>query len=181
MNVGPTWAILAREAFDAESVRRGAQRPTSLDARDWALVATVAVLVVLVLAVWSWYMDRREQRRPVNSPLRLFWALCGAHQLRWTDRWILWRLARYQRLDDPARVFLEPQRLSTANLSPALRQRHSEIKTLREILFADLPAPDPVATAATPPLLEPSVPPVRLPKPSLDVPPWPDRREPRGP
>ena len=54
----------------------------------------------------------------LSSPNRLFLSLCRAHRIAWSDRWLLWRLAASQRLEDPVRVFLEPERLDPDAAGP---------------------------------------------------------------
>ncbi len=100
----------------------------------------------LILLAWllSLLMNWQERgcRRP--SPLRLFLALCRAHRLAWTDRWLLWRLARSQGLPEPARVFLEPERFDPTHLAGAFGRSRARLEQLREKLFAQ--PDDPGAT-----------------------------------
>lgn len=132
------WAmqlVLLAEEGHFESVGRHARKPASLSSEQGLLLAVVFVLAVAGVAAWSSYLERRARSRR-NSPWRLFWELCQAHCLPWRDRWTLWQVSRHQRLADPARVFLEPQRLEPANLSPALRRRSAQVASLRARLFA---------------------------------------------
>lgn len=102
------------------------------------LTTGLVVLVAMVLAVWllSVVLDRYGGRRPMDSSLALFLALCKAHRLRWSEWWLLWRVAREQQLRDPARLFLEPTRLDPANLGPIFRLRSGQLEAIRERLFA---------------------------------------------
>ncbi len=102
------------------------------------LTTGLVILVGMVLAVWllSLVLDRYGGRRPVDSSLALFLALCRAHRLRWSEWWLLWRVARDQQLKDPARLFLEPKRLDPANLGPVLRLRSEQLEAIRGRLFA---------------------------------------------
>jgi len=103
----------------------------------------IALLILAGIAVAVWFLSRLlplgGQRRARSSPGRLFLSLCTAHRLRWREYWWLWRLARSQRLRDPARLFLEPERWEAAGLSPALRVHASQLTRLRERLFAEPP------------------------------------------
>jgi len=102
------------------------------------LTTGLVILVGMVLAVWllSLVLDRYGGRGPADNSLALFLALCRAHQLRWSEWWLLWRVARDHALSDPARLFLEPERLDSANLGPILRLRSEQLKAIRERLFA---------------------------------------------
>ena len=59
---------------------------------------TRALAILTVAVVLAWLLSRlravQEQQRGYNSPWRLFFSLCRAHELPWSQRWLLWRLAR---------------------------------------------------------------------------------------
>jgi len=74
----------------------------------------------------------------LSSPNRLFLSLCRAHGIAWSDRWLLWRLAASQRLKDPARLFLEPERLDPDLARPLSRRRAARLERLRLQLFEGL-------------------------------------------
>jgi len=102
------------------------------------LFISLGILTSIAASLWLLlrFADRYQRRwRPASHPYRLFITLCKAHQLKWSDRWLLWKLARSQRLRDPGRVFLEPERFDTTNLSSSLRQHSARIHLLRERLF----------------------------------------------
>ena len=122
--------LLAERGF-VQDISRNVRRPPTLSSGQWIFVGVVFVLSVAGIALWSWYSERRGRPRPCNSPIRLFWSLCQAHGLRWPERWTLWQVGRYQRLTDPARLFLEPERLDRVNLSPTLRRRDARMESLR--------------------------------------------------
>jgi hypothetical protein len=150
------------------------------------LGAAVLLGVIIAASAISSVLKSRDPYRIVNSPLRLFWELCRAHKLRWRECWWLWRLARAERLRDPARLFLEPERFDPAQLGPALARRQRELTSIRNRLFADVVRKTPVepeagsppprtntnvpipasGEAAATPLLPPSG------VPTLDLPPW---------
>lgn len=107
--------------------------------QDLLLGLTVLVAMAAVLLILLRILDRSQRRRRhPNHPLRLFLELCKAHGLNWSERWLLWRAARDQRLRDPGRLFLEPERLDPANLSPSLRLHGSRLRLLRERIFPSL-------------------------------------------
>lgn len=92
---------------------------------------------VLIL---SWLLSRQERRRTYNSPQALFRELCRAHGLDRASRRLLAQLARWQRLEHPALLFVEPNRFEPANLSPYLSTQRRAFESLRNRLFAQ-PAP----------------------------------------
>ena len=104
------------------------------------VIAGAIVVCGIVLGLWllSYIMSFQEDRRGYSSPKRLFISLCRAHGLRWSQWWFLWRVARRQRLRDPARLFLEPERLDPGRLGASLRNRAKDLLRLRQKLFADL-------------------------------------------
>lgn len=104
---------------------------------------TTGLLVILgiVAAVWvlMQVVDRLDGRRSVDSSLMLFLALCRAHRLRWSEWWLLWLVARDQKLKEPARLFLEPELLDPANLGPVLRLKAAQLEGVSGRLFAGVP------------------------------------------
>ena len=92
-------------------------RAAGIDRSD--IANGVLVLAIIVLVVWllSYMLSTQERRKPFSSPLMLFLSLCRAHRLNWRERWLLWRVARSQRLRDAARIFIEPARFESV---PAL-------------------------------------------------------------
>jgi len=100
------------------------------------------ILVLAALAVGTYILSRLLQRQELpqrsNSPRVLFRELCLAHGLDRSSRGLLRQIGRYQRLDHLGRLFLEPERLDPANLSPKLRQHQALLLALRQKLFSDL-------------------------------------------
>jgi hypothetical protein len=134
------------------------------------MTRALAILAVVIVLAWLLVRVRtvRERRRAYHGPLRLFLSLCKAHHLAWSERWLLWGLARARRLNQPARLFLEPQWFDAAGLGRAWRARAARLRAIRDRLFA---APhraeeeqDPLSPAA------PSRP--KRPAPALDIGPW---------
>ena len=117
---------------------------------DFGQVAAM-LLVAAGLAAVIWFLSRltggRDRRSVSNSPAKLFVSLCRTHGLNWKDTWLLWRLARWQQLDDAARLFLEPDHFDLDGLSPSLAAWGERLKSLRSRLFADLAAPEPPRAA----------------------------------
>lgn len=133
-----TAMLLAEERL--EYLTRGfRQRPTTIDPNHVLVSLGVAVSFVMGLWLLSRLMDSRKERRPRNSRLELFIALCRVHGLEWRERWLLWRVARRHRLRDPALVFLEPQRLAPGSLGRGFEAHQAGLQALSKRLFAGLP------------------------------------------
>ena len=84
---------------------------SSPNSSDWDEVM-LGSLIIALLIVGLWGLSRllavRERHRVYDSPGRLFQQPVPAHRLRWSDRWLLSRVARLQRLRDPAGCFSSP-------------------------------------------------------------------------
>jgi hypothetical protein len=118
------------------------------------VVLAVILAFLVILGFLARFADRRHKRAPSNSPLLLFIALCRAHRLSWSDRLLLWRVARWHRLKHPGRLFLEPDRLDPANLGPDLRRKGHRLQAIQDRLFVGLSAdeaadPEPPKAAIT--------------------------------
>lgn len=105
-----------------------------------AMLGLLLFFAGLVIVFWlvARTSDRYERPRATNSPWRLFFSLAKVHRLRWSEIWILWTVARRQRLADPARLFLEPERLSQAQQGAASSSRSQTLHSLSKRLFAEL-------------------------------------------
>lgn len=112
--------------------RRGGStiNPTDL----MTVVAVVAIVGGLAWLIVRYFKLR--ERRNANNPMVLFRELCWAHRLDWASRQLLLALAKANGLTDPGRVFVEPQRFDTANLTPQLASRADRIAALHKQLFS---------------------------------------------
>ena len=130
--------LLARQSPLDNFAREFQGRQTRLE--SGYLTTGLLIMLGIVAVVWllSKVMDRLEGRQPVDSSLMLFLALCKAHRLRWSEWWLLWLVARDQKLKEPARLFLEPERLDPVNLGPVLRLRAAQLEVVSGRLFAGL-------------------------------------------
>ena len=88
------------------------------------------------LYLLSKLISRRERRQTYYHPRKLFDELCTAHALNRSDRRVLLDLARFHDLDDPGRLFLEPDRFDKSHLDEELLERASELFAIRDTLFA---------------------------------------------
>ena len=97
--------------------------------------ASVGAIVVLVFIAWIWKWSSERERRPFVSPHRLFAQLCRAHALDRTSRRALVAVARHQKLGNPSRLFIEPDRWHDGPLGHVLTQYPKHIERLRKRLF----------------------------------------------
>ncbi len=98
------------------------------------ILVVISVLVWLAARAFDWIL--RKRRHP--SPRRLLWSLSRAHRLRWSQWWLLRQIAKQQKLEDPARLFLEPEWLDPATLGLEFATQRMQIQVLRARLFSDL-------------------------------------------
>ena len=99
---------------------------------------------IAVAGITIWFILQRlseRKSRRTNSPRKLFRELCAAHGLDRKDRKLLLKVTRWQRMTNPGRLFVEPVRFESVNLSPSLCKQHERLTALRNRLFA-LPAAD---------------------------------------
>src|SRR5271157_4933301 len=101
----------------------------------------LGLLIVATLVAGMWAISRlvslRRQRHGYTSPWRLFWALCKAHRLSWSESWLLRRVARDQGLRHPGRLFLEVHRWDEKSLGPRFALEHPRLKDLRDQIFGE--------------------------------------------
>jgi len=152
-------------------------RQTHLSTRElmvWVLIVIAAGLLAwLVVRVARWTIKYFR-----NGPLWLFLRLCRAHGLPWSDRWLLWQIAAFQQLRDPAHLFVDPDRWEDVRIDPRLVSQSARLTELRERLFRDLPqrvqarfgTPLAPATPTPPPL--PQTGSVSVPPPTVDLADW---------
>jgi hypothetical protein len=130
--------LLAQQGRIADMGRnfRGSNAQLS---RDDLLIFSIGILAVACLLALLRRLAQGAPRRPVNSPRRLFRDLCRLHGLDRGSRLLLVRLARYQKLDHPGRLFVEPERFEPGNLGP-LASKQQRYREIRERLFGTLPS-----------------------------------------
>ncbi|MFH1919493.1 MAG: hypothetical protein ABIP48_06355 [Planctomycetota bacterium] len=161
--------LLARQNPLGDLAREFQGRQTRVE--SGYVTTGVLILVCIVVGVWllSRVVERLEGRRPVDNSPTLFFALCRAHRLRLSQWWLLWRVARHQHLKDPARLFLESERLHPDNVSPMLRLRAAELEWLGAQLFAEAPEEDEKSRSSS---AKPAACPSSTPSPSSDASEW---------
>lgn len=133
--------FLARRSRISDMGGRFRRGGTSLDPKQmWFFVALIVALVIAAMIASR--ISTIRSRPGYASPRRLFHQLCKAHKLRLRQRWLLWRLARWQRLQHPASLFLEPARFAPANLGPSLIAHKDQFQEIRALLLGPPPARD---------------------------------------
>jgi hypothetical protein len=129
------WAVLCQiERFDNVSQRFSSGGP---DITAWHGVVLIILLLIVAGALWKIArLGALRDGRSYFNARQLFAQLCRHHQLDWSSRRLLRRLARSRQLKHPAQVFLEPLWFDTANMPPGLRPYRQQLVALRERIFA---------------------------------------------
>lgn len=116
--------------------RHGSQ---GMDATEFTMF--VAILVAVgILAIWLSRFLNRKQQPGYTSTRALFGDLCRAHQLKWSSRRLLNRLAAAHEVA-PCQLFLEPKRFEPEHLTDGLERYKRDFASLKESLFGD-PQPE---------------------------------------
>jgi hypothetical protein len=185
-----SWILLAEHSRPGDALRgRG------MAGAGQEILLAFLILVAVIAGLWALLQVSAlgSRRRAAHGPWRLFLSLCRAHRLSWSQRWLLWRLARARRLKNPAQLFLDPECFRQGGLKGGLGRKAERLRQIGARLFAGLPAaqertgrrgaalpgrfpperaasgrPQRPAEAAGMPLPPPVAPP------TLDIPPWPD-------
>lgn len=117
-----------------------------LELLPWLLVFAV---VLAALVVVSRYLNTKDNRRLYNNPTALFRALCRAHELTRADERLLWQVVRFLELEQPAAVFLDPDRFAEAISDQDFRRHQEALEVLAARLFAsDVPLSKTLPVAA---------------------------------
>ena len=136
-----TWnvpVLFGQVDFFCEAYRKHAEESSRMYVSGLLILLFAAIGLAVLLFVLSKVFSSGEKKGNINSPVRLYWALCRAHRLSMLDRWLLWRVARHWRLSNPALVFVEPELLDADSLGPSFAGRAAGIKSLHERLFDGL-------------------------------------------
>lgn len=105
---------------------------SQFDSGDIALLVAGLTMLIGVL----WLVARWSERRVRNdSSLSLFWNLSKAHELTWSDRWLLWRIARNKRVSEPALLFLDPRLTAPQFMRHLAPQPAARLKAFRRTVF----------------------------------------------
>lgn len=115
-----------------------------VDAAHVAMFA--AALLMLTIVLWRVTRSKRfSDEQPFHNPRRLFLDLCHLHELDWSSRRLLWKLAQARGGDHPAQVFLEPSWLDAQQLPRGLATAAPAFARIQTQLFPTIPqaAPPP--------------------------------------
>jgi hypothetical protein len=76
----------------------------------WKIPVVIFLLVLACVLLWVLYelQRRREEKRQVPQPMRLFLKLMRRIELTIPDIWQIWRLARRLQLEQPAALLISP-------------------------------------------------------------------------
>ena len=129
-------ALLAQAGRAAELSRNFRGSRARFGFGDVLIVVGIFIAVGALVWVLSQFLSRQDRTGRYNQPKRLFRQLCQAHDLDRASRLLLQRLARHQGLDDPARIFLEPERFNPVNVGRDLRDQQPRLDVLRGTLFS---------------------------------------------
>ena len=131
-----TTILLAQLDSRLQSFSNGFRRDRAqFDSGDIILLLSGFVVVFSIL----WLLARWSERRVRNdSSLGLFWTLAKTHGIGWSDRWLLWRLARAKRVAEPALLFLDPRLTSPQSSHHLAPHSSTRLKALRRRLFSGI-------------------------------------------
>jgi hypothetical protein len=135
MTVPTNLALLARTE-DLRSMSEGF-RSIGYGDKAWEtmIVAGVIIGVCLTLFLVGRYYRRFERLKSYDSPPELFRELCRVHQLDWSRRRLLQRLATEWEITSPALLFVEPERFNVARLPMEWHEETDRLEKLRAKLF----------------------------------------------
>jgi|GEM_PF-1566639 len=135
------WAISESNNLGDTAARavEGLQRdPAAINSTRLMLIAVGFAAVLLLVGALCCFSESRRRHAAFHSPRRLFLALVKAHRLSILDAWLLWRAASACQLEDPARLFLEPERFDPQALPRRLARHSGRLASLKNRLFAGL-------------------------------------------
>jgi hypothetical protein len=104
---------------------------------EWLAFAIVG-LMAMAITLGYWFSRRWRQARALqllNSPPHLLQELCVRHGLGRADQRLLAGLAREQKLDHPALLFVEPRLWETHKLGSYGKRYPVPLDRLREQIF----------------------------------------------
>ncbi len=110
-------------------------RRPQIDGGQLAIYLAITVGLIVAVCVIFYFGTRMRNNWRFKSPLALFLGLCQAHKLDVGSKKLLRQVAQQHKLDQPARVFTDPQWIDKASLSGALRSQSMKLGILRERLF----------------------------------------------
>lgn len=129
------WNLLARTE-DLRSMSEGFRSIGYGDkAYETMVVAGIIIGICVTLLLVGRYYRRFERMKTYNSPPELFRELCRVHQLDWSSRRLLRRLAAEWEMTSPALLFVEPERFNVSRLPMEWHEETDRLERLRTKLF----------------------------------------------
>ncbi len=127
--------LLAQQSRIADLGRNFRGPEAALTSRDLLILACIALAVTAMVLLLK-RLSRGGQKRRTNSPRKLFRELCRLHGLEHGNRQLLMRLARFQQLEHPGRLFVDEGCFDAANLGP-LAGDEKRLAAIRRRLFGE--------------------------------------------
>lgn len=129
----PFWLLAASE----KATKAGDKAASEEAGFEWpGLVLVVVTAMVVTGVVWfvrRWCLARAQQM--INSPAHLLQLLCARHGLARPDQRLLASLAREQRLENPAVLFVDPRLWEPSRMGTLGKRYAAQFDGLRERIF----------------------------------------------
>ncbi|MCA9248431.1 MAG: hypothetical protein KDA42_14995 [Planctomycetales bacterium] len=136
--IAAPFSLLAQNQHTlAEASEHFRQTKSRFEIEDVIIGLVLLLVTAIGLLLLKKLLEQSERRKGYHHPGRLFEELIRAHKLNRRERALLRRLAAHERLDDPGRMFLEPERFDVSRIPDSLAKRRAEVFALRDRLFAE--------------------------------------------
>ena len=132
------FALLTEESGRMQEVfraLRSTQSETRTEGNYTILLITCAIFAVLIVLGAIYQII--QTRQSYNSPKKLFWELCRAHHLSWTERWLLWKLAKWLALENPAVIFIDAGCFDPQKMPSVFAPNVKDFEKMKKRLFFD--------------------------------------------
>ena len=106
-----------------------------VDAGEIVMLVLAALAVGAVFWLLARWAARREGRGAFHNPKQLFRKLADAHRLRFGQRQLLLKAARFAKAPLPATLFLRPDLFDIASAHSQLASRADELAAIKRRLF----------------------------------------------
>lgn len=126
--------ILAQAESPIPSISRRLQESEAATSSDFLIFAAIGAAIAILVLVLT-FAGRALGWWSRETSASLFRELCNAHELNFSSRSLLWKLARGHEFKDPALIFLSAEKFEDDVLPAHLRHRSEEIGKLQEKLF----------------------------------------------
>lgn len=130
LSLGLSAYVYAQQRRPLEALREEFQRRatgTNLRTDDLGWILGVFVVLITLMILVSWLINRFQQRRPYFSHTLLFLELSWVHQLKLKDVLFLWKWTSQDRIRPRAQIFVDPA-LWQGKINPILAAAGSTIQ-----------------------------------------------------